>query len=95
MTIEAIEGEIDPRTVFLFSGQSVEQKVGGRDGPSPVVTQRVVVAEDAAVAAQRLAEIEPTFRILGVTSLAEYEDAARRLRAVAEGRSTEWTILAA
>lgn len=87
--------EIDPRKVFLVSGQIQEQKVGGREGISPVVTQRVVVAEDAAQAMQRLAEAEPMFKPLGQASLSDYEDAARRLRAVAEGRSKEWSILAA
>lgn len=87
--------EIDPRKVFLVSGQMLEQKVGGREGISPVVTQRVVVAEDAAQAMQRLAEAEPMFKPLGQASLSDYEDAARRLRAVAEGRSKDWSILAA
>lgn len=95
MATESTMGEIDTGKVFLVSGQMVEQKVGGREGISPVVTQRVVVAEDAAAAVRRLAEAEPTFKPLGQVSLAEYEDAARRLRAVAEGRSSEWSILTA
>lgn len=93
MASEAAESAMDPRTVFLFSGQTVEQKVGGREGISPVVAQRVVVAQDAVEAAKRLAQEEPAFRTLGFASLADYEDIARRLRDVAEGRSSEWSIV--
>ncbi len=95
MANEATLSEIDPRKVFLVSGQLLEQKVGGREGISPTVTQRVVVADDAVEAVRRLAEAEPMFRPVGHASLADYEDAARRLRAVAEGRSSEWSILTA
>ena len=94
MTIEVTNDSIDPGTVFLFSGQAVVQKVGDREGARPEVTQRVVVAEDAVVAAQRLAKHDPSFRILGYATLADYEETARRLRAVVEGNSTDWTILA-
>jgi len=87
--------DINPRRVFLVSGQLIEQKVGGREGISPTVTQRVVIAEDPVEALQRLAEAEPAFRPLGHASLADYEDAAVRLRAVAEGRSSEWSVLVA
>ncbi|RWA53158.1 hypothetical protein AU476_15190 [Cupriavidus sp. UYMSc13B] len=90
---EAGKSDINPRRVFLVSGQLVEQKVGGREGISPTVTQRVVIAEDPSKALQRLAEAEPSFRPLGHASLADYEDAAARLRAVTEGRSTEWSVL--
>lgn len=95
MASEATMSEIDAGKVFLVSGQMLEQKVGGREGISPMVTQRVVVAEDAAAAVRRLAEAEPAFKPLGHASLADYEVAARRLRAVAEGRSSEWSILTA
>lgn len=95
MASEATVSPIDPRTVFLFSGQTVEQKVGGREGISPEVLKRVVVAEDIVSAAQLLVQQEPAFRTLGVASLADYEDTARRLRDVAEGSSNEWSILTA
>lgn len=95
MASEATDSAMNPRTVFLFSGQTVEQKVGGREGTSPEVLQRVVVAEDIVSAAQLLAQKEPAFRTLGVASLADYEDTARRLRDVAEGTSNEWSILIA
>ncbi len=95
MASEAMTSDINPRRVFLVQGQLVELKVGGREGISPSVTQRVVIADDPVEALKRLAEAEPMFRPLGSTSLADYEDAASRLRAVAEGRSTEWSILVA
>lgn len=91
---EATVSAINPQKVFLVSGQMLEQKVGGQEGRSPTVVQRVVVAEDAAEAIRKLEDAEPVFRPLGHASLAEYEDAAFRLRAVAEGRSNEWSILA-
>lgn len=95
MAGEANAVEIDTRKVFLVSGQRVEQKVGGREGISPKVTQRVVIAEDDLEAIQHLAKIEPQFRPVGHATLADYEDTARRLRAVAEGRSSEWSLLVA
>lgn len=95
VTGDAMPIEIDPRKVFLVAGQEAEQKVGGREGISPVVTQHVVIAEDPLTALQALAESVPTFNPLGHVSLADYEAAAARLRAVAEGRSSEWPILVA
>lgn len=86
---------IDPRRVFLVSGQIAEQKVGRREGVGSTVHQRVVVADDAVAAYQCLALAEPAFKPVGLASLADYEDSAKRLRAVAEGRSEEWTVLGA
>lgn len=95
MASEAMTSDIDPRRVFLISGQLLEQKVGGREGISPTVTQRVVIAGDPVEALRRLAEAEPMFKPLGHASLAEYEDAAARLRAVVEGSNSEWSVLVA
>lgn len=92
---KATVSEINPQKVFLVSGQMLEPKVGGQQGSNPSVVQRIVMAEDAAEALRTLGEAEPLFRPLGHASLAEYEDAAFRLRAVAEGRSNEWSILVA
>ena len=93
MAREVTKSAVDPRTVFLFSGQTVEQKVGSREGISSVVTQYVVIAKDAIEAEGLLVKEAPEFRSLGSASLADYEDAVIRLRAVAEGRSTEWPML--
>lgn len=84
---------IDPQKVFLLSGQMIDQKVGGRAGVSPVVQAHVVVADDLALAIQSLSETEPRFQVLGGASLYDYEESARRLRDVVEGRSTEWPVL--
>ncbi|WP_157896885.1 hypothetical protein [Acidovorax carolinensis] len=86
---------VNPEKVFLVSGQMQEQKAGGRQGLSPQVIQRVVVAQDPVEALRMLGEAEPLFRPLGHASLADYEDTAKRLRAAAEGHSSEWSILTA
>lgn len=91
----AMQTPIDPTRVFLISGQIAEQKVGRREGVGSTVVQRVVVADDAVGAYQCLASTEPAFKPIGLASLADYEDSARRLRAVAEGRSEEWVLLGA
>lgn len=91
----AMKTPIDPSRVFLVSGQIAEQKVGRRDGLGPTVHQRVVFADDAVAAYQRLATAEPAFKPIGLATLADYEDSAARLRAVAEGRSQEWALLEA
>jgi hypothetical protein len=87
--------DIDPRRVFLVSGQFRQQKVGGRGGVAPDITQRVVFAEDSAEAYRRLADALPSFQPVGLASLFDYEDAARRLRAVVAGQSQEWDTICA
>lgn len=87
--------DIDPRRVFLVSGQFRQQKVGGRGGVSADITQRVVFADDSAEAYKRLAEALPSFQPVGLASLFDYEDAARRLRAVVAGQSQEWDTIGA
>jgi hypothetical protein len=86
---------IDPNRVFLVSGQMVERKVGGREGVGAAVVQRVVHADDAAAAYRALAEQDPAFQPLGVASLFDYEDAARRVRACIDGQSDEWPLVEA
>lgn len=83
----------NPEHVFLVSGQVPEQKIGGQQGLSPVIVQRVVLAPDPAEAIRILATAEPSFRPLGHASLAHYEDTAQRLRAVANGQSSEWSVV--
>lgn len=83
---------IDPKRTFLVSGQVIAEKVGGRHGLSPVVGQRVVVAQDELAAYALLATAEPGFRPVGHASLHDYEVAAAKLRAVATRQSTEWVL---
>lgn len=84
--------QLDPAKVFLISGQEAVAKVGNRRGLSPAPTQRVVIAEDSELALSKMAELEPEFKILGVTSLAEYEEVVQRLRTVVRGLSDEWVV---
>ena len=92
-SISDIDGhKVDPTTVFLISGQELEDKVGGRRGPSSTTTQRVVIAPDASEAMRKLAELEPDFKRLGIASLSDYEAAVKSLRAVVRGTSTEWVL---
>lgn len=91
----SFDSALDPRTVYLVSGRVVERKVGGRVGLSSSLSQRVVFAQDVLAARALLAELEPAFQPIGLATLFDYEDAARRLRAVAEGRSDEWKSVGA
>jgi hypothetical protein len=86
------EMNTDPNQIFLVSGQATEEKVGGRGGLSPAVTQHVVVAEDAAAAYEALARNVKGFQPLGHASLAQYEQAAQKIRAVLAGESTDWPL---
>lgn len=84
--------QIDPAKVFLVSGQEAVDKVGNRRGLSPAPTQRVVIAADSDAVLSKMAELEPEFKILGVTSLVEYESVVKQLRAVASGLSDQWSV---
>lgn len=84
--------QIDPAKVFLVSGQETVEKVGNRRGLSPAPKQRVVIAADSDAVLSKMAELEPDFKILGVTSLVEYEAVVKQLRAVASGLSDQWSV---
>lgn len=78
--------------VFLVSGQHSEEKVGGRGGLSPSVSQHVVVAEDAAAAYSLLAERAAGFVPLGYATLADYEHAAAKIRSILSGEASDWPL---
>lgn len=84
--------QIDPAKVFLVSGQETVDKVGNRRGLSPAPTQRVVLATDSDAVSSTMAKLEPDFKILGITSLVEYEAVVDRLRSIVSGTSEEWVI---
>lgn len=83
----------DSKQVFLVAGHVPEPKVGGRMGIKPTVEQRVIIAAGATLAARQLAALEPEFVTLGMTSLHDFEQAIVKIRAVANGESTEWPLI--
>lgn len=83
---------INPAHIFLVSGQATEEKVGGRGGLNPMVAQHVVVAEDAAAAYALLSQTAKGFVPLGHATLADYESAAKKIKAVLAGEATDWTL---
>jgi hypothetical protein len=95
VTEQSSDVPLDPRRVFLASGQVLERKIGGRDAPGPIIVQRVVHADNAEDAYRRLEAAEPAFQALGMVSLDEYEETVRRLRAVVQGISIEWPVIGA
>ncbi|MES2879187.1 MAG: hypothetical protein V4713_12255 [Pseudomonadota bacterium] len=83
---------LNGKEVFLVSGQLRETKVGGRKGVSPRVEQRVVIAKDDLAAYNCLSAQEPDFSPLGHATLDDYEETARKVRAVVEGNSDVWKL---
>lgn len=84
---------IDPRNLFLFSGQNLTHKVGGKVGSQAAVQQLAVVADDERAAYAKLAELAPHFRPLGCASLAEYQSVVERLLRASRGEESDIRLL--
>lgn len=80
--------------VFLVQYQEIEN-VGGQKSVSSEIRQAAVVAQDGQAAAAAVAEQQPSWSVLGFTSLAEFEDAVVKLRAAVEGSKTDWPLVVA
>lgn len=80
---------VDPKNVFLAQFQAVDH-----DGVVlPDVRQALIVAESADEAGFVVGQQKWVF--LGMTSLQQYEDAVRKLRAAIEGRKEDWPLVVA
>lgn len=86
---------IDSQRTFLASGQMLQKQEGGREALSPVIELQVVIAKDVQAAYALLAEKNADFKVLGMTSLADYEQAIAKIRATLKGENTGWGLMIA
>ena len=76
--------------VFLVQGQRAKGDGNGLEG---TIEQLVVVARNRDDVGEVLAANVPDFRMIGSATLKDYEATAERIRAVLDGKSTEWAML--
>ncbi len=78
--------------VFLVQGQ-LSKMVDGVTKTMPEIVQQVVVSENAESAMDLVKKATPEFQLVGYASLETYETTASKVRAVADGVSTEFPLL--
>lgn len=84
---------VKPEQVFLMSGQVIDAEPSGATQAATTIIQCVVVAADPAEAYKHIGAAKPDFRPIGLASLADYENAARNLRASLTGKVPEsWSL---
>jgi hypothetical protein len=86
--------EIFKKNVFMVSGTSILEGEGDRK-TNAVISQVVVVAVDDVAAYDLLRDKRPDFVPVGHASLAEYEAAVARLRAVLGGGKSDLPLFVA
>lgn len=85
---------VNPKHIFLVSGQRLVTGEEGGEKLSPDVEQCVVMAKDDQDAYKTLESLEPKFLPLGFATLDDYESTAAKLRAVLDGDvNTGWKLV--